>query len=100
MIQSRMAIEITPQLAQAAERWMQDKVLIDLLTQKREQALEYVGDTTDKDNMLRGQGNYKCLKELLKFIEAAAAQAEVLRRTRVEARPSVPGLPGFPIPGV
>ncbi len=77
-----MAIDVTEQIAQAAERWLADKVLIDLLTKQEQAALELMGSTLDTNAMLRAQGGYKTLTEFRKFIEGAAKHAETFRAAR------------------
>jgi hypothetical protein len=69
-----MATKATPQLLQACKRWSEDTVLMNLLREKEQEALQMLADNVNADvNQFRLiQGTYKATRALREFIEQGA----------------------------
>lgn len=73
------------------ERWAADSALMLWLENTAQVMLKIVGDTTDINQMLRAQGMYKGVEQLISQIKGGATKAELDRnQLRQVARVSIP----------
>ena len=78
---ARMNTPLPPNHYNNCERWSADAALMTWLEQTAKATLKMVGDTTDINSMLRAQGMYKGIEELITNIKGGAMNAEAARNS-------------------